>query len=294
MALVPVWFGTSVAARELIRERAIYKRERMVNLGLWAYVGSKVGVLSVIVGLQCLLLFGALKLFVLFGLLKLPARSGGLPQLGIMILTGMVGIALGLLVSAAVKTSEMATSIVPLLLIPQILFCGLVGVPEGLTKAVGLLMPTTWSFDAMKRLSAKEVEVLRGKDEGAAAAYNNEGRGLYKQIRYENDRTLEEQAHELEGYKAEQEDRPRQLRQGAEDEQRRGAGRARPRLRQNQPEPAPPPKKPAVRNLPDDLSDYVDFLHPAGGVWMDPLILLAMFFSLTAATVRVMRMRDVS
>jgi ABC-type multidrug transport system ATPase subunit len=292
MALVPVWFGTSVAAREMIRERAIYKRERMVNLGLWAYVSSKLGVLTVIVSLQCLILFGTLKLFVLFDLLKLPARFGGLPQLAVMILTGMVGVALGLLVSAAVKTSEMATSIVPLLLIPQILFCGLVGVPKGLTKTAGLLMPTTWSFDEMKRLSAQEVEVLRGKDEGAAAAYNNEGRGLYKQIRYENERAIENQAPGLEDYKADQEDKTRQLRQGAEDNQHRPATNSRARRRLNETEPPPPPKQPVVRNLPDDLSDYVDFLHPWGGAWLNPFILLVMFFSLATATVGVMRMQD--
>ena len=45
-----VWFGTSVASREIIRERAVYTRERMVNLGLMPYVGSKIFVLALIVG----------------------------------------------------------------------------------------------------------------------------------------------------------------------------------------------------------------------------------------------------
>ena len=70
-----------------------------------------------------------------------------------MILTGMVGVALGLFISAVVKTSEMATSLVPLILIPQILFSGLVGVPVGLAKVAGVVMPAPWSFDEMKRLS---------------------------------------------------------------------------------------------------------------------------------------------
>ena len=70
VALVAVWFGTSVSAREVIRERAVYNRERMVNLGLLPYVGSKLFVLSVIVGLQCLLLFGTLKLFHFTGMMK--------------------------------------------------------------------------------------------------------------------------------------------------------------------------------------------------------------------------------
>ena len=49
-------------------------------------------------------------------------------------------------------------------------------------------MPATWSFDEMKRLSG--LEVLRGKDENAQPAAQNEGRGLYKQIEHENDANI--------------------------------------------------------------------------------------------------------
>src|SRR5207249_10463015 len=68
LALVSIWFGTSVASREIIRERAVYTRERMVNLGLLPYVGSKIFVLALIVSLQCVLLFGSLKLMHYLGL----------------------------------------------------------------------------------------------------------------------------------------------------------------------------------------------------------------------------------
>ena len=139
LALVSIWFGTSVASREIIRERAVYTRERMVNLRLLPYVGSKLFVLALIVSFQCFLLFASLKLFHYAGLMDLPGWA--IPQLVIILLTAMVGIALGLLVSAMVKTSEMATSLVPLILIPQILFSGLVGVPQNTAKAIGTLMP---------------------------------------------------------------------------------------------------------------------------------------------------------
>ena len=290
LSLVPVWFGTSVAAREIIRERPVYKRERMVNLGLLPYVGSKLGVLASIVSLQCLLLFGTLKFFTYFGWLKLPGLYGGMPQLLVMTLTAMVGIALGLLVSACVKTSETATSLVPLLLIPQILFCGLTGVPGGINKTAGALMPATWSFDEMKRLSARHVNVLRGKDEGAEPAFNNEGRGLYKQVRHESERAVEDKEREIDEYKAGQEERLRRARAEMEAQQRRPAARP----RRTDPEPDPPPGKTAVSYVPEDLSDYVDFLHPWGGLWLDPSILCLMFLGLTAATVGVLRAQDVS
>ncbi|MFP6686604.1 MAG: FHA domain-containing protein, partial [Polyangiaceae bacterium] len=51
-----VWFGTSNAAREIVRERAIYLRERMINLSLANYVMSKFFLLSVFCVLQCTML----------------------------------------------------------------------------------------------------------------------------------------------------------------------------------------------------------------------------------------------
>ena len=55
--------------------------------------------------------------------------------------------------------------------------------------------------------------------------------------------------------------------------------------------PAPEPKE-AVKQ-PEDLSSYVDFLHPWGGRLSDALILLAMFFGLLAATLFALRSQDI-
>jgi len=86
----------------------------------------------------------------------------------------------------------MATSLVPLILIPQILFSGLVGVPVGIAKVAGVVMPATWSFDEIKRLSG--LDVLRGKDENAQPSAKNEGRGLFKQIEHDNDANIVDRA----------------------------------------------------------------------------------------------------
>ncbi len=51
-----VWFGTSNAAREIVSERAIYLRERMVNLKLFNYVFSKFLLLSLFCIIQCTVL----------------------------------------------------------------------------------------------------------------------------------------------------------------------------------------------------------------------------------------------
>ena len=55
--------------------------------------------------------------------------------------------------------------------------------------------------------------------------------------------------------------------------------------------PAPEPKE-AVKQ-PEDLSSYVDFLHPWGGRLSNALILLAMFFGLLGATLFALRSQDI-
>ncbi len=291
LALVAVWFGTSVAAREIIRERAVYNRERMVNLGLLPYVGSKLLVLSLIVGVQCVLLFGTLKLFDLAGLTKLPAWPEwlfGFPQLLVMIVTGMVGIALGLFISAIVKTSEMATSLVPLILIPQILFSGLVGVPTGVSKLVGLTMPATWSFDEMKRLSGLDTLEEEGSDPNGP----NEGRGVYKYVEKKNEDNIEQAKADIEKYRSDADKESRDYQDKMETyltDMQRGVSGEKPAA----PELAPAPKIQEAVKIPEDLSNYVNFLHPWGHTLLNPIVLLIMFFGLIIATIIALRSQDI-
>ena len=290
LALVALWFGTSIAAREVIRERAVYNRERMVNLRLLPYVGSKVFVLSLIVSFQCLILFVTLKLLDVVGLMSLPGRFGGLPQLVVMILTGMVGIGLGLFVSAVVKTSEMATSLVPLILIPQILFCGLVGVPVGMARVVGVIMPATWSFDAMKRSSG--LDVLRGKDEKAQPASKNDGRGLYKQIERDNDANIADAQQKISKYKSDAEKSSKDFEKDMDQYQKDLLSRVA-ATKPTAPKLGPAPTIAKASQVPEDLSTFVDFLHPWGGPLMNLGVLLTMFFVLLAATGIALRVQDI-
>ncbi|MGI8544587.1 MAG: FHA domain-containing protein, partial [Aridibacter sp.] len=87
LSLCAIWFGTSVASREIIREREIYERERMVNLGILPYLASKLFVLGLIVSIQCFLLFLPLKFFDLVGLMPMPGVFLGIPQFAVMLLT---------------------------------------------------------------------------------------------------------------------------------------------------------------------------------------------------------------
>jgi len=262
----------------------------MVNLRLLPYIGSKVFVLMMIVSFQCLLLFGTLKLLHVTNLMNLPGQLGGVPQLLVMTLTGMVGVALGLFISAVVKTSEMATSLVPLILIPQILFSGLVGVPVGIAKVVGVVMPATWSFDEMKRLSG--LEVLRGKDENAEPAEENEGRGLYKQIEHQNDLNIAGARERINKYKSDAEKNSKDFEKAMEQYQRdlvTGVYSAKP----TPPKLRPAPEIAEATQIPDDLSSFVDFLHPWGGHLTNLGVLLTMILVFLSATAIALRAQDI-
>lgn len=282
LSLVSIWFGTSVASREIIREKPVYKRERMFNLGLFPYIFSKIFVLSIIVGLQCLLLFSPLKALDFFGLISMPGELFGIPQLWIMFLTALVGVGLGLFVSALVKTSEMATSLVPLILIPQILFSGIVGVPNGLNRLISLAIPAAWSFDAIKRFSG--LDTL--EPEGAKIGGETAGKGYYRWIEEENQKIIERTRRNVENYRRDTEQAFREYEHELKDRIIKGA---------------PPPPLPKLNRMPqisdpkkidEDLSRFVIFLHPWMNDILSQVILMLMFFVLVAAAILILRLQD--
>ena len=286
MALVAIWFGTSVASREIIRERAVYTRERMVNLRLLPYVGSKLFVLAFIVSLQCLLLYGSLKFMHYAGLMSVPGWA--IPQITIVLITSMVGIALGLFISAIVKTSEMATSMVPLILIPQILFCGLVGVPQNTARVISTVIPATWAFDGIKRFSTLDTLDEEGSDPDGA----NKGRGLYKHYEDLNDDHIEQARQDVEKYKQDAEDDSKEYERKMKDyvkDLQSGIQSKQPEA----PKLKPVPEIHGADKIPEDLSNYINFLHPWGNILLDPFVLLVMFFGFVIATVIALRAQDI-
>ena len=120
MVIVAVWFGTSNSAREIVKEAAIYQRERRIGLKLVPYIFSKLVVQTLLVLIQIGLLVG-----IVWGGLGLGADAETIFYLYIsLILTALAGVALGLLISAITSNSDRATSFVPVVLIPQIIFGG--------------------------------------------------------------------------------------------------------------------------------------------------------------------------
>jgi ABC-type multidrug transport system ATPase subunit/pSer/pThr/pTyr-binding forkhead associated (FHA) protein len=147
VVVAAVWFGTSNAAREIVSERAIYMRERMVNLGLFNYVVSKFVLLSLFCIVQCSILLA----IVFFSL----GYSGGVFAFGISLatltVTAMNSVAIGLLLSTLVGSGEAAMALTPIALIPQVVLGGLM-VPmttNSLLQWPMYLMPARWGFQGV-------------------------------------------------------------------------------------------------------------------------------------------------
>ena len=140
-----VWFGTSNAAREIVTERAIYLRERMVNLGLFNYVISKYIILCLVCIVQCSMLLG----IVFFTLGFHGGPLAFLQELTVVVAVAMNATALGLLLSTIVVSAEAAMALTPIALIPQVVLGGLM-VPmttNPMLKPLMYVMPARWGFE---------------------------------------------------------------------------------------------------------------------------------------------------
>jgi hypothetical protein len=140
-----VWFGTSNAAREIVTERAIYMRERMVNLRLLNYVLSKYLLLSFFCVLQCSMLLGIV--FFTLGFNGGPVAFA--LELGNLVALAMNATALGLCMSTVVSSAEAAMALTPIALIPQVVLGGLM-VPMTTNpnlKPLMYMMPSRWGFE---------------------------------------------------------------------------------------------------------------------------------------------------
>jgi ABC-type multidrug transport system ATPase subunit len=149
LALSAFWFGASGSIRELITDRPIWLRERRVGVGPLANLMSKITVLGAIVALQCC----TLTSIVWWGLeMGAPYNYNLAALAGMTTITGWVGMSLGLMISSLFRSGVAAVSSLPLWLIPQIAFGGLIVKVNNMTAAARLisdLMVTRYAFEGM-------------------------------------------------------------------------------------------------------------------------------------------------
>lgn len=151
MAFAAVLFGCSNAAREIVKEVAIYRRERTVNLGIVPYMLSKFIVLGVLCMLQCAVLVVMVN--------AISPFRGGIDGFFVpvtvaiyitMVLTSWAALMLGLAVSALAPNSDRATSLIPIILLPQVIFSGVLFKLDGpVAEFFGGFFAARWAISGM-------------------------------------------------------------------------------------------------------------------------------------------------
>lgn len=148
MGCAAVWLGIINATREIVKEQPIYQRERLYGLGAAPYILSRHSVLATLGIVQVVLLV----LFVGWQI-ELPVQGAYLPALPEMIVTLALsmaaGLALGLLVSSLASTQDLATTLMFLLLILQVIFSGLLFEPKGVANAISVLTLSRWALEGL-------------------------------------------------------------------------------------------------------------------------------------------------
>ena len=167
------WIGMLNAIQEICKERTILKREYMTGLSLGAYVESKLIVLGVLCLIQSVMVTTVFSLLV------------GLPEEGILcppfvelllttFITSVSSAAMGLFVSSLFNNADRAMTVAPILLMPQILFSGLIFKLDGATELISWLALCRFSMESYGTTADLNSLPLRLQQEGVMVPHETE------------------------------------------------------------------------------------------------------------------------
>ncbi|MCJ7623437.1 MAG: FHA domain-containing protein [Anaerolineaceae bacterium] len=149
MGLEAALVGMYVPSNELIKERTVYLRERMVNLKVFPYLLSKVSVFTMFAAIQTFLYLLVLSVGV-----DLPDQGlyfpGPIELFITLFLTMLASMGIGFIVSAISQSSDMAIYILVILLFFQFFFAGTVfDMRDNIAEPLSYLTTTRWSLTAL-------------------------------------------------------------------------------------------------------------------------------------------------
>lgn len=170
LACSAFWIGILNAIQEVCKERSILKREFMTGLSLNEYLLSKIIVLALLCLLQSALLVGTFALAV------------GLPQTGVLLspfaellvttfLTAIASSSMGLFVSSLFTNADRAMTVAPILLMPQLLFSGMIFKLSGVTNIVSWLAVCRWSMEGFGTTANLNQLDLKLQQQGVIIAH---------------------------------------------------------------------------------------------------------------------------
>ena len=148
--IVATFTGMSGSAEEIFKDRALLKRERFLHLSYGSYIWSKIVFMGALSLVQTLL-------FILVGNTMMGIQGLFTTWWLILFVTAFLANLTGLLLSQCLSSIVAIYISIPMLLIPQILLCGLVVSFSDLTPKsttgnvplVGNLIPSRWAYEAL-------------------------------------------------------------------------------------------------------------------------------------------------
>ncbi len=149
--IVALFLGLTVAAEEIIRDRKIIQREKFLSLSRTSYLLSKIGLLFIISAIQTLL-------FSLVGDTVLGFHGMTFAHWAVFFSTACFANVLGLNVSASFNSAKVIYIVIPVLIIPQLLFSGIIVrfdklhpwfANEKSVPWIGNIMASRWAYEGL-------------------------------------------------------------------------------------------------------------------------------------------------
>ncbi|HEY0031418.1 MAG TPA: ATP-binding cassette domain-containing protein [Bacteroidia bacterium] len=149
--VVALFIGLTVSAEEIIRDRKIQKRESFLNLSKGSYIWSKIIIMFTLSAIQAIL-------FIMVGNYVLEIKGLTGPYWILLFSTFCFANMLGLNISASFNSAVTIYILIPILIIPQLLFSGVmvkfdklnpIITSQSVVPAVGDMMASRWAFEAL-------------------------------------------------------------------------------------------------------------------------------------------------
>ena len=157
-----LWFGTNNAAREIVGELSIYKRERMFNIQIIPYIFSKLSVMMLFAFIQAFLFTAIIMMrYTVFEVEEGPVWNEFLSTILWMVYVSSSATLMGLLLSALVDTTEKVMSIVPISLIPQIMLAGIVArITSPAVEYLSYFTLARWGTEGLSNIQKKVYSIV--------------------------------------------------------------------------------------------------------------------------------------
>lgn len=155
--------GCNNASKEFVKERDLFLKEYRAGLNVNAYYCSKFFPLALISVAQAILLSSLVDYFC-----RIPVLS--LECCALMATIAVIGVTLGMVISALAKSEHVATVLVPMVLIPQIVLSSGLKPLEGVGELVAqVAVSMYWGFGVLRgTLSDDLIPLIQPQPTGRA------------------------------------------------------------------------------------------------------------------------------